>query len=115
MTRLITHSSVTSPMPSNDPSSFDLHDPSDSEIKFQNLPSSRSDSLKPLSPSQIEIDLTISKSQTGNDRGNVTLPISVILLALVSIVTIMTAASWYSQIIQDQSEPRLSPGVPSTR
>ena len=100
-------------MPSSDPSNLGSHDPNDPETELNHLPRSPADSLKHSPPSQIEIDLTISTSQMKGEQGNFTLPISVILLALISIVTIITAVSWYSNIMQDEDRPTPAPETPS--
>lgn len=100
-------------MPSSEPPNCDPRDPHDREIKFQHLPPPLSDSPKPPSPSQIEIDLTIMTSQMRNDRRNPALPLTVILLACVSIVTIMTAVSFYSKIMQNQDKPLPAPNTSS--
>ncbi|TAF51715.1 MAG: hypothetical protein EAZ61_09980 [Oscillatoriales cyanobacterium] len=61
------------------------------------------------SPSQIEIDLTISNSTTRSNRSNLPLPLFAIVLGIISLLTIVTSVIWVSGIMQDQTDRTSNP------
>lgn len=89
-------------MSSNDPP---IVDPPDSESHQPNSSSPTSDVFNQTSPSQIEIDLTISNSTTRSSRHDLPLPVFAIVLGIISLVAIITSVTWVSGIMQDQLEP----------
>ncbi|NJN62223.1 MAG: hypothetical protein HC795_12460 [Coleofasciculaceae cyanobacterium RL_1_1] len=87
-------------MPANEPPTFNSQN---SEPDPHHLSTPSTDVFKQTSPSQIEVDLTISRSSYRADRYDQPLPFSAIVLALISLVAIITAVYWVSGMAQDKS------------
>jgi hypothetical protein len=87
-------------MSSSEPPIFD---PQSSEPHLPNSSSSPTDVFNPSSPSQIEIDLTISSASTRNGSNGQPLLFSAIVLGLISLVAISTAVIWVNGIMHEKS------------
>lgn len=77
-------------------------DPPEPEPHPPNSSSPATDVFNQTSPSQIEIDLTISNSATRSNHPTLPLPVSAIVLGIISLMTIITSVVWMSGMMQDQ-------------